>query len=31
MMARLVVYLYFVMLGISFLIERPLDLVAIGP
>jgi hypothetical protein len=31
MMARVVLYLYIVMLGVSFLLERPLDLVAIGP
>ena len=31
MLARVVIYLYFVMLGVAFLIERPLDIVAIGP
>ena len=31
MMARLLPYLYIVLFGITFLLERPMDLVAIAP
>lgn len=31
MMARVVLYLYIVMLGVAFLLEQPQDLLAIGP
>ena len=31
MMARVLIYLYIVLVGITFLLERPMDLIAIAP